>query len=128
MTACKEKNSINQPVTSEEEKDTVPVLMTGEGEMPTTWIDKTTGHQLKKLTSEGNNRSFYFHNNPLDMKSAKRIEDRYNILNKSKLIIFNSFWTLKQFKKNLSLNQYIHQQSKHFLALKSLGMYFGPKN
>ena len=64
LTACKEKNSINQPVTSEEEKDTVPVLMTGEGEMPTTWIDKTTGHQLKKLTSEGNNRSFYFHNNP----------------------------------------------------------------
>ena len=28
----------------------------------------------------------------------------------------------------LSLNQYIHQQSKHFLELKSLGMYFGPKN
>lgn len=58
--SCKENNNNDQQENSEEKKDAIPVLMTGEGEMPSTWIDKTTGHQLKKLTSEGNNRSFYF--------------------------------------------------------------------
>ena len=33
--------------------------------MPGEWIDKSTGHKVIKLTKrEGNNMSFYFHNNP----------------------------------------------------------------
>ena len=44
----------------------LPVLKTGsKTPMPDAWIDKDTGHQLIHLTpSGGNNRSFYFHNNP----------------------------------------------------------------
>ena len=42
-----------------------PVLETGGQKMPDEWIDKTTNHKLIKLTRrEGNNTSFYFHNNP----------------------------------------------------------------
>jgi len=42
-----------------------PVMETGGQKMPDEWIDKTTGHKVIKLTRrEGNNMSFYFHNNP----------------------------------------------------------------
>ena len=42
-----------------------PVMETGGQKMPNEWIDKTTGHKIIKLTRrEGNNMSFYFHNNP----------------------------------------------------------------
>ncbi len=44
----------------------VPVLETGgDRPMPAAWIDRDTGHRVDRLTGpEGNNRSFYFHNNP----------------------------------------------------------------
>lgn len=44
----------------------IPVLETGSQKpMPNQWIDKDTGHKLTKLTrNDGDNRSFYFHNNP----------------------------------------------------------------
>ena len=44
----------------------VPVVETGsETPMPEVWIDKDTGHKiLQLLKKEGDNRSFYFHNNP----------------------------------------------------------------
>jgi len=43
----------------------VPILETGNGTMPNEWIDKDTHHKLVKLTRvEGENASFYFHNNP----------------------------------------------------------------
>ena len=44
----------------------LPVLETGSvTPMPDSWIDKDTGHELIHLTTrEGDNRSFYFHNNP----------------------------------------------------------------
>ncbi|MCW0481610.1 oligogalacturonate lyase family protein [Gaoshiqia sediminis] len=44
----------------------VPVLETGsQTPMPDAWIDQDTGHKLIHLTPrEGENRSFYFHNNP----------------------------------------------------------------
>ncbi len=43
----------------------IPVMETGGQSMPDRWIDKTTGHEIIKLTRrEGNNQSFYFHNNP----------------------------------------------------------------
>lgn len=42
------------------------MLETGsESPMPNEWIDSETGHKLTKLTrNNGDNRSFYFHNNP----------------------------------------------------------------
>ncbi|HKI48359.1 MAG TPA: oligogalacturonate lyase family protein [Desulfobacteria bacterium] len=51
----------------------IPVMETGGKEMPNRWIDKTTGHEIVKLTRRpGNNRSFYFHNNPfLPTKDGK---------------------------------------------------------
>jgi oligogalacturonide lyase len=44
----------------------VPMLETGaQTPMPPEWIDKDTGHKLKRISiREGSNRSFYFHNNP----------------------------------------------------------------
>jgi len=48
------------------------------------------------------NLVLYFHNNPLEMRSSKSVNDRINIFNKTKKIIFNSSWTLKKFKENLS--------------------------
>lgn len=42
-----------------------PVMETGGQTMPDEWIDKDTKHKVIKLTRrEGNNTSFYFHNNP----------------------------------------------------------------
>jgi oligogalacturonide lyase len=41
------------------------VMETGGQKMPDEWIDQSTGHKVIKLTKrEGNNMSFYFHNNP----------------------------------------------------------------
>ncbi len=44
----------------------LPVVETGSVRpMPDQWIDKDTGHKVIHLTSrKGDNRSFYFHNNP----------------------------------------------------------------
>ena len=40
-------------------------METGGQKMPNEWIDGSTGHKIIKLTKrEGNNMSFYFHNNP----------------------------------------------------------------
>jgi oligogalacturonide lyase len=40
-------------------------IETGGQKMPNEWIDKSTGHKVIKLTRrQGNNMSFYFHNNP----------------------------------------------------------------
>ena len=40
-------------------------METGGQKMPNEWIDGSTGHKIIKLTRrEGNNMSFYFHNNP----------------------------------------------------------------
>ena len=61
---------------------------------------------------------FYYHNNPLDMKSSFKLSHRLNVINKSKKIIFNSKWTLNQFKKGLSKKEYknklavIHQSTE----------------
>ncbi|HEU5168680.1 MAG TPA: hypothetical protein VFU29_24210, partial [Chitinophagaceae bacterium] len=40
-------------------------METGGKKMPNEWIDQSTGHKVIKLTRrDGNNMSFYFHNNP----------------------------------------------------------------
>ena len=42
-----------------------PVMETGGHKMPDEWIDKSTGHKVIRLTRrQGNNMSFYFHNDP----------------------------------------------------------------
>lgn len=42
-----------------------PLLETGGQKMPDEWIDKDTKHKVIRLSrKEGNNASFYFHNNP----------------------------------------------------------------
>ena len=42
-----------------------PIMETGGQKMPDEWIDKSTGHKIRKLTRiEGSSVSFYFHNNP----------------------------------------------------------------
>ncbi len=42
-----------------------PMMETGGQKMPDEWIDKSTGHKIIKLTRrDGNNMSFYFHNDP----------------------------------------------------------------
>ena len=48
------------------QKNNLPVIETGSVKpMPTAWIDKDTGHKIFHLIpGEGDNRSFYFHNNP----------------------------------------------------------------
>lgn len=44
---------------------TIPVLQTGGHVMPDEWIDQSTGHEIVRLSRrDGNNRSFYFHNDP----------------------------------------------------------------
>ncbi|MCH9021643.1 MAG: PD40 domain-containing protein [Planctomycetes bacterium] len=44
----------------------IPMLETGgQTPMPAQWIDKDTGHKLKRISNrKGSNRSFYFHNDP----------------------------------------------------------------
>ena len=52
---------------------------------------------------------FYYHNNPLEMKSSYKLNDRLNVLIKSKRIIFNSNWTKKQFIKNIPQKKYYNK-------------------
>ncbi len=54
------------------------------------------------IYKENKNIVLYFHNNPLKMKSSKTVKERVDIFNKTKKIIFNSYWTLNKFKKGLN--------------------------
>ena len=59
----------------------------------------------------------YYHNDPSTMKSSVNLKDRLNIIKKTKKIIFNSNWTLKQFTKGILKKVYknkiqvIHQST-----------------
>lgn len=54
-----------------------PVMETGsQSPMPEKWTDKDTGHRIIHLTSrEGDNRSFYFHNNPF-LPATEKVNDK----------------------------------------------------
>ncbi len=67
---CSKSEGNNQ---DERQNAAIPVMETGGRKMPNRWIDKTTGHEIVRLTRrEGDNRSFYFTNNPfLPAKDGK---------------------------------------------------------
>ncbi len=44
----------------------------------------------------------YFHNDPLEMSGSKSINERIEIIKKTKKIVFNSEWSKKRFVKNLN--------------------------
>ena len=43
----------------------------------------------------------YFHNNPLEMKGSTSVNERLFLIKNLNKIVFNSFWTKKQFLLNL---------------------------
>ena len=57
---------------------------------------------INSIYKKNKNIILYFHNNPLEMKMAKTVNERINLYDKTKKIIFNSNWTLKQFTKGLN--------------------------
>ena len=69
-----------------------PVLETGGQKMPSEWIDKDTHHKVVRLSRvDGNNLSFYFHNNPF----YKNKMVFYNTVNGHKQIYTVDLSTLK---------------------------------
>ncbi|WP_291122507.1 hypothetical protein, partial [Flavobacterium sp. UBA6046] len=65
--SCKEKQwttSFDKEAVKRESE--APVMVTGkESSIAKVWIDPETGHRVEKLIDrEGENKSFYFHNNP----------------------------------------------------------------
>jgi glycosyltransferase involved in cell wall biosynthesis len=61
---------------------------------------------IKKLNSK---IVLYFHNDPLEMSGSEKVNERLDILNICKKIIFNSEWTKKRFLTNLD-NFYVNTQ------------------
>ena len=48
----------------------------------------------------------YFHNDPLTMKNSITINERLELLKKTKKIIFNSNWCMSRFTLNLKVSDY----------------------
>lgn len=81
-----------------------PILETGGQKMPDEWIDKDTHHKVIRLTrNEGENASFYFHNNPFVGNEMLF----YSTDNNGKQL-----WTVNL--NNLKLEQLTHQSSPMF--------------
>ncbi len=59
---------------------------------------------VDKLFNINENLVLYFHNNPQEMRGSKSINDRVNLVKKTKKIIFNSNWTKKKFLEGLKIN------------------------
>ena len=62
---------------------------------------------LEKLDSKV---VLYFHNDPITMIGSKSVKDRVYLLNKCAKIVFNSYWSKKQFLKNL--DKFYHKSDK----------------
>ncbi len=56
---------------------------------------------INELNKINNNLVLYFHNNPNDMKGSRLTSEKINLIYKTKKIIFNSYWTKKEFLKGL---------------------------
>ncbi|MFI1743301.1 oligogalacturonate lyase family protein [Thalassobellus sediminis] len=63
--SCKE-NKATQDTVTQINQEQIPVMKTGKASsLAKVWIDSETGHKVEKLVDRvGDNRSFYFHNNP----------------------------------------------------------------
>lgn len=63
--SCKEKQSVSNFAINSYAME-IPVMETSkESSLAKVWIDAATSHKIEKLVArEGNNSSFYFHNNP----------------------------------------------------------------
>ena len=57
---------------------------------------------VNSIYKKNKNIVLYFHNNPLEMRLAKTVNERINLYKKTKKIIFNSNWTLNEFMKGLN--------------------------
>ena len=93
---------------------------------------------INSIYKKNKNIVLYFHNNPLDMKLAKTSNERINLYNKTKKIIFNSNWTLNQFTKGLNkkyitnklevINQSTSKKIINFKDKKKLILFVGRLN
>lgn len=63
--------------TAQNNISSIPIIETGSLKpMPKQWIDKDTHHMIKKIvTLEGENSSFYFHNNPFIPSPKNKVGD-----------------------------------------------------
>ena len=66
---------------------------------------------INKLHKYNKNLVLYYHNDPLSLKGSKTINDRINLIKKTKKIIFISRWVKKRFLigldiKKMPINQF----------------------
>ena len=71
--SCKETQSKSNRKVSMSNVQIPTMETSNESSLAKVWIDASTGHKVEKLViREGDNRSFYFHNNPfLKSKDGK---------------------------------------------------------
>ena len=67
------------------------------------YVDTIYSHTNSKLV-------LYFHNDPLEMNGSKSKDERMNLFNKTKKIIFNSQWSKKRFLKDI--DKIFHKSKK----------------
>jgi len=82
---------------------------------------------VKNIYKINKNLVLYFHNNPLDIKGSKTIDERNDLLKKVKKIIFISNWIKNQFLKGIDksfikkkqLEVISHSTNKKFISFKN---------
>ena len=60
---------------------------------------------INKLYKYNKNLVLYYHNDPLDLKGSKSVNDRLNLIKKTKKIIFISKWVKKRFLIGLDIKK-----------------------
>lgn len=103
---------------------TIPELQTGAvSPMPNEWIDADTQHKVKKLVNRaGNNRSFYFHNNPFLPTADKQ---GFLMLFSGSTDSINQFFTVNL--NSGQVNQITHQRGNkkgEILGVKSRKVFY----
>ena len=98
-----------------------PLLETGGQKMPDDWIDKDTHHKIVRLSRvDGNNLSFYFHNNPF----YKNRMVFYNTLNNHKQIYTVDLSTLQ----NEQITNQANNMNGEIVGHKSGNVYYQVKD
>ena len=93
---------------------------------------------VNSVYKKNKNIVLYFHNNPLEMRLAKTVDERINLYKKTKKIIFNSNWTLNEFMKGLNkkyntnklevINQSTSRKIINFKSKKKIILFVGRLN